>query len=153
MQPTFKQYLEAVNVQPIDAFKGSLTNNEKRVLALLSTNQLKSAPTRARELMAGDKNMVQAVRGLKQNFKAVDVTPDGVMINQTGIDLAIKQGIVDPNSGEITEVGQKLATTTSNGTQNPNTQDLAAPSQQGMGQQSTPTQAQPAQQGAPVPSV
>lgn len=106
--------------------KGSLTDNEKRVLALLSHNSLKSAPQRAREIVSGDQNMVQAVKGLKANFNAVDVTPGEIAINQTGIELAGKAGIVDPNTGELSDLGQQLATTTSGGAQNPKTKDLAA---------------------------
>lgn len=139
---TFKQFLEAdgmdpgpeqfgASAQPKQTtgkqLNGSLTDNEKRVLALLSTNQLKSSPGRARDVISGDRNMVQAVKRLKLNFKAVDVTPDGVTINQTGINLATNQGVVDANSGELTELGTKLATTTSAGTPNPKTKDLASP--------------------------
>lgn len=138
---TFKQFMEAdmpagqPQVQQSKQFKGTLTDNEKRVLALLSSNQLKAAPSRARDIITGDQNMVQAVRGLKINFKAVDVTPDGVLVNQTGIDLATKHGIVDANTGELTDIGKKLAATTSAGTKNPKTADLsqqqnAAPAQQ-----------------------
>lgn len=105
--------------------KGSLTDNEKRVLAILSANAIKSSPGRARELLSGDRNLVQAVKGLKQNFKAVDVTSDGVTVNQTGVSLAQNQGVVDPNSGELTELGIKLATTLPTGGKNPKTQDLA----------------------------
>lgn len=103
--------------------KGTLTDNEKRVLALLSSNNIKSAPGLARNIISGDRNMVQAVKGLKLNFKAVDVTPDGVMINQTGTALAGNQGVVDPNSGELTPYGQKLASTLPSGADNPKTKD------------------------------
>ena len=76
--------------------KGTLTNNAKRVLALLSLNDLKSSPGLARTILTGDPNLVAAVKQLKLNFKAVDVTPDGVVINQTGVGLAGKQGVVNP---------------------------------------------------------
>lgn len=139
---TFKQFLEAETLdlstmsapqqspqQPQSAtgnkLKGSLTNSEKRVLAMLSSNQLKSSPGRARDLLSGDRNTVQAVKILKKNFNAVDVTPDGITINQTGIDLANNQGIVDPNTGELTDLGKQLVSTTSSGTQNSKTQDIA----------------------------
>lgn len=117
--------------------KGTLTNNAKRVLALLSLNDLKSSPGLARTILTGDPNLVAAVKQLKLNFKAVDVTPDGVVINQTGVGLAGKQGVVNPNSGELTPYGQKLAATLPNGNPNSKTKDMvgggqAAP-QGGMG--------------------
>ncbi len=151
---SFKQFLEAdaMDLASMDApqpdngqqaptspqtsgnkLKGSLTDGEKRVLALLSTNQMKSAPGRARELISGDRNMVQAVKALKINFKAVDVKPDGIIINQVGTNLATNQGIVDANSGELTDLGQKLVTTSSTGHPNPKTKELAAPSGGDMG--------------------
>lgn len=127
--------------------KGTLTDNEKRVLALLASNQMKTAPSRARDVISGDRNMVQAVKGLKLNFKAVDVSPDGVTINQAGIELATKQGIIDPNTGSLTDIGTELATTTSKGIPNPKTKDLNGGDQPG--QQSMGMGASPAMPGLP----
>jgi hypothetical protein len=131
---TFKQFLEAEGNNPgAEQFgaaqrprqlKGSLTDNEKRVLAILSTNQVKTSPGLARNIISGESNMVQSVKTLKTNFKAVDVTPDGITINQNGITLATNQGIVDPNSGELTPVGNQLVATRPNGEKNPKTQSL-----------------------------
>lgn len=138
---TFKKFLEAevgnlADMQlpdqssaptqpPNKQLKGSLTDNQKRVLALLSTSQLKSAPGRAREVITGDQNMVQAVKELKLKFAALDVTPDGVMINQKGIELATSHGVVDPNSGELSDYGLELASTNSKGSPNPKVKDIA----------------------------
>lgn len=115
--------------------KGTLTDNAKRVLALLSANELKSSPGLARTILSGDPNLVAAVKQLKLNFKAVDVTPDGVTINQTGVALAGKQGVVDPNSGQLTQYGTKLATTLPNGNPNPKTKDVIAGAAQPQGGQ------------------
>jgi len=137
---TFKKFLEADvgNLADMPAptapqqpngkqLKGTLTDNQQRVLALLSTNQLKSAPSRAREVVTGDQGMVQAVKELKTKFGAVDVTPDGVVINQKGIELATSHGVIDASSGELSDYGRQLATTNSKGSPNPKTKDLAAP--------------------------
>lgn len=146
---TFKKFLEAgvgnladmqapnqspVPTQPANKqLKGSLTDNQKRVLALLSTPQLKSAPGRAREVITGDQNMVQAVKELKLKFAALDVTPDGVIINQKGIELATSHGVVDPNSGELSDYGRELASTNSKGSPNTKVKDIAGgPGAQGM---------------------
>lgn len=133
---TFKKFMEAEGQDPgAEQFgagaapqqhknlKGSLTDNEKRVLALLSLNQIKSSPGLARSLMQGT-NMVAAVKTLKTNFNAVDVTPDGIIANQTGIQLATDQGVVDPNSGELTDLGKQLAGTLPSGEKNPKVQSM-----------------------------
>ena len=122
--PTSQEQQPRAPQQNNPRLKGTLTDNELRVLAILSANAIKSSPGRARELLSGDQNMVAAVTGLKQNFKAVDVTSDGVTVNQTGVTLAQNQGVVDANSGELTELGKKLATTLPSGAPNPKTKDL-----------------------------
>lgn len=98
---------------PITPLKGSLTTNEKRVLAILSSPKVKASPGMARALMRGDA-MVSAVKTLKNNFNAIDVTPDGVTINTVGTQLAGNQGITDPNTGELSDLGNQLAATNSN---------------------------------------
>lgn len=112
--------------RPRQQLKGSLTDAQQRVLAILSANAIKSSPGRARQLLSGrgDENTVRAVTDLKTKFNAIDVKPDGVMINQTGTTLAAKFGITDPNSGELTDLGIKLATTLPSGAPNPKTKDL-----------------------------
>jgi hypothetical protein len=140
---TFKQFFEAEQmggapslpqqqpgadqppVQQSNKMKGTISDGQKRVLAILSANAMKSSPGRAREVLTGDANMVQAVKTLLRQFKAVDVAKDGITINQTGVTLAQNNGITDPNSGELTQIGTELATTLPNGTANPKTKDLA----------------------------
>lgn len=116
---------------------GALTDNQKRVLAVLSLNSVKSSPNLARSIFTGDQSLVKALDDLIKRFGAVDATPDGAVINQKGIELATSNGIVDANSGELSELGTKLAATNSNGAPNPKTKDVVG--QPGMGQMPPPS--------------
>lgn len=93
---------------PSTPLKGTLSDAEKRVLAILSSPQVKSSPGLARAFMR-NAAMVVAVKTLKDNFKAIDVTPTGATINTTGTQLAANQGITDPNTGELSDLGNQLA--------------------------------------------
>jgi hypothetical protein len=116
---------------PSNTLNGTLTDNEKRVLAILSSPQVKSSPGLARGMLRGD-NMVAAVKTLKDNFKAIDVSPDGVTINTVGTQIASNQGITDPNTGELSELGNTLAAPSSNvptSSTNPVTPPTSVPGQ------------------------
>lgn len=102
---TFKQFLSEQN-----SFDGTLSQSERLVLALLLAPSIKSSPGLARSVIAGDINLVAALTSLAKNFKAVNVTPSGATVNQTGNTIAIDQGIVDANSGQLTpDVQQQVS--------------------------------------------
>lgn len=147
-KPTFLQFLESTDVDQIASLassntdfgdedgddsrdgkeqqlKGSLTNTQQRVLALLMTDQLKQSPGRARELLTGDDNVVQAVRSLKTDFDAVDVAPGTITINSKGIQLAQNAGLADANTGALTQLGKQLISKNTAGSQNQKAADLS----------------------------
>jgi len=87
------------------------TQNQLRVIAKICA--AKDFPARAAAEISSDTNLV-AARNLLMKLNIITFTDDNAALTDIGEQVALEQNIID-DAGEMTEDGNKLAATESNG--------------------------------------
>lgn len=92
------------------------TSNQKRVLAKIAAAP---TPTVAASEISSDANMVSA-RNMLMKLGMISFSNNEAALTDKGTEVATDENIID-QSGQLTQAGQKLAFTDSNGTEDKDT--------------------------------